>query len=423
VPGRVPFIPQAEIADCGFVCLAMVLRSFGRYVSCDELRRCATATAEGLSAYQLVALARDQGLTATASRLHADNLDQLETPAILHWEGNHFVVLERVAWHGVRVVDPRIGRRGLSPQQVLAAFSGIALEFRPNDGFVKRAVPWRSLAQRAVISGLGTPLLLFALTVLVLAILAAGWPWLLVALRSGDGAADYVLAARSYLAVLGIELTRAVLIALRDGRLRAVRRKLHGALEQRIEAALERQPLTFFERRAPAALAERVVAGSAACELVLQAMLGLANVATVLVAWLAAAQLSGLAGWLLACTGVLKLGVVALVVLRPVDAARAPAPGAGDAQGELGGAARRFYARTLQQLAAQYDSFAWIAVTLTVAAQWSGSEPGLSVLLLPVLQALVLRRIGDIGETVLGFGELVRRVGGLWDILDLERRS
>jgi ABC-type bacteriocin/lantibiotic exporter with double-glycine peptidase domain len=62
----------------------------------------------------------------------------LGLPAILHWEFNHFVVLERWTPRWAEIVDPAIGRRRVTMQEFDAAFTGVALSFEPGVQFERR---------------------------------------------------------------------------------------------------------------------------------------------------------------------------------------------------------------------------------------------------------------------------------------------
>jgi ABC-type bacteriocin/lantibiotic exporter with double-glycine peptidase domain len=56
----------------------------------------------------------------------------------LHWNFNHFVVLERWTTKSVTIVDPAVGRRRLTPGEFNRAFTGVALTLEPSAGFERR---------------------------------------------------------------------------------------------------------------------------------------------------------------------------------------------------------------------------------------------------------------------------------------------
>src|SRR5262245_34661499 len=92
---RVPYVQQLEAADCGAACLAMVLAYHGAALPLDRVRA-AAGTGRGTDALGILQGAEQLGLRGRGVRLDVGDLVHLPPGAILHWEFNHFVVLERV---------------------------------------------------------------------------------------------------------------------------------------------------------------------------------------------------------------------------------------------------------------------------------------------------------------------------------------
>ncbi|MCE9576818.1 MAG: peptidase domain-containing ABC transporter [Deltaproteobacteria bacterium] len=156
---RVPFVQQLEVADCGAAALTMVLHYHGRHLRLDEVRRQSGVTRAGLDAMTIVRTAETLGLRGRGVRAEIEDLDQLPPATILHWDFNHFVVLERVTRRGVIIIDPAAGRRLVPIAQVRRSFTGVALVFQPASDFVRTprgshptwALLRRLLEQRALV--------------------------------------------------------------------------------------------------------------------------------------------------------------------------------------------------------------------------------------------------------------------------------
>ena len=139
---RVPVVLQAEAAECGMACLAMVLAYHGRQIDLATLRRRHPLSLKGMTLRNLIDLCGAQGLTARALRVELTDLPRLRLPCILHWGLNHFVVLTRVERGGLVINDPGRGRRRVSLAEASREFTGVALEAVPNPGFRReRAAP------------------------------------------------------------------------------------------------------------------------------------------------------------------------------------------------------------------------------------------------------------------------------------------
>src|SRR5438477_3807068 len=91
---RLPLVLQTEAAECGLACLAMVAGYHGRSSDLTDLRRRLSISLRGVKLKDLIGMADRLDLASRPVRLELDELPQLATPCILHWDLNHFVVLK-----------------------------------------------------------------------------------------------------------------------------------------------------------------------------------------------------------------------------------------------------------------------------------------------------------------------------------------
>jgi ATP-binding cassette subfamily B protein RaxB len=132
---RTPLVMQAEQHECALACLAMVAGSHGRGPDLPALRVLGGDGGRGSGLRDLMQLAEGMGLHARPLRLEPGELRQLRTPAILHWDLDHFVVLDGADWRGIAVLDPARGRRRLSLAEAGEHLTGVALELIPGPDF------------------------------------------------------------------------------------------------------------------------------------------------------------------------------------------------------------------------------------------------------------------------------------------------
>src|SRR5881409_244634 len=126
---KVDHIMQIDEMDCGAASLGMICRHFGRKVSLARIRQlCHTAT-DGTSLKALSRAATELGLAARALKISLRNLPMMPLPAIVHWEGNHWIVLYDVDEQFVRVADPGLGLRKLPRREFEAKWTGYAALF------------------------------------------------------------------------------------------------------------------------------------------------------------------------------------------------------------------------------------------------------------------------------------------------------
>jgi ATP-binding cassette, subfamily B, bacterial CvaB/MchF/RaxB len=132
---RVPVILQGEASECGLACLAMIASSWGLQIELTAFRLQLTAAPRGIKLRTLLNLASSIGLAGRPVRIGLQRLGDLKVPAILHWDLDHFVVLERVVGDVAWIVDPARGRVRMKLEAASPSFTGIAVELTPTDSF------------------------------------------------------------------------------------------------------------------------------------------------------------------------------------------------------------------------------------------------------------------------------------------------
>ena len=134
---KVKPILQTEAAECGLACLAMVAYFHGYRIDLNSMRQKFPISLKGLSLQNLINIADKLELTGRAIRCDINELKQLQLPAILHWNMNHYVVLTSVSKSSVSILDPAIGQKHVKLKQLENNFTGVALELQPTKNFTK----------------------------------------------------------------------------------------------------------------------------------------------------------------------------------------------------------------------------------------------------------------------------------------------
>ena len=135
---RLPVILQTESAECGLACLAMVASYHGHVVDLNTLRRDFPITLRGIDLVALIAMAERLKFISNPVRLEMEELSQLQRPAILHWDLNHFVVLKDIQAKYIEIHDPSQGLCKLSWKEFSKHFTGVAVELSPTSEFEKK---------------------------------------------------------------------------------------------------------------------------------------------------------------------------------------------------------------------------------------------------------------------------------------------
>ena len=134
---RVPVIMQMEALECGAACLAMILAYYQKWVPLEQVRLDCGVSRDGSRMKNIYLAGKHYGLEAHGYRMELEGLKKAASfPCIIHWEFNHFVVLDGFRGDRAVINDPARGRVLVSMEQFDQSFTGFCLTFAPGPDFV-----------------------------------------------------------------------------------------------------------------------------------------------------------------------------------------------------------------------------------------------------------------------------------------------
>ena len=135
---KVPVVMQLEALECGAACLCMIMAYHRKWIPLEKMRSDCGVSRDGSKAKNIVAAARSYGMNADGYRVEPDFLrEEGEFPCIIHWNFNHFVVLDGFGRDCAILNDPARGRVKVSMEEFDRSFTGICLMFEPSESFVR----------------------------------------------------------------------------------------------------------------------------------------------------------------------------------------------------------------------------------------------------------------------------------------------
>ena len=133
---KVPVVMQLEALECGAACLTMILAYYDKWVPLEQIRSDCGVSRDGSNAKNIMKAARYYGLNAKGYRYEVEALKQRGTfPCIIHWNFNHFVVLDGFKGNKAVLNDPARGVTEVDMESFDEQFTGICLCFEPAENF------------------------------------------------------------------------------------------------------------------------------------------------------------------------------------------------------------------------------------------------------------------------------------------------
>lgn len=247
-----PIILQSEAAECGLASLAMVASYHGYQSDLVSLRQRFSISLEGATLLDIMQYAEKLALSSRPLRIELEDIDALQTPCILHWDMNHFVVLKKANEKRIVIHDPASGEKTLTLEDASNHFTGVALELTPTKSFEKQdskpTLRFSDFWSR--ITGLKQSLILIFILSMLLQVFTLAAPYYIQLVID-----DVILTSdTSLLTVLAVGFLLVMVFEIATNALRGFT-LLHFGNQMNIQLGanlfhhLVRLPLSYFEKR------------------------------------------------------------------------------------------------------------------------------------------------------------------------------
>jgi len=166
---RVPVIMQLEALECGAACLAMVMAYYRKWVPLEQARVDCGVSRDGSKAKNILLAARSYGFVANGYRAELEAIkEKVAYPCIIHWNFNHFVVLDGFKGNTAVINDPARGVVRVPMQEFDESFTGVVIQIQPGEQFVPGGKPKSTLAfARKRLKGAGPAVAFVMLTTVI----------------------------------------------------------------------------------------------------------------------------------------------------------------------------------------------------------------------------------------------------------------
>lgn len=266
---RTPTLLQMEATECGAAALGSILGFHGAFIPLEALRLACGISRDGSRASNIVKAAKNYGLHAYGLKAEIEDLETLKPPYIVHWEFNHFIVVEKITRHSVYINDPATGPRKISFDKFDKSYTGVVLVFEKRDGFKKVGRPKsifnifknRLKTIRANLSFL----VLLTLFLIIPAIIIPGFSKIFIDNVLIQGVSNWIVPL--LFGMLIVNLLQTLLVYLQNKYLLKLQIKLMLSMGAKFIWHLFHLPMPFFYQRFSGDIGDRVNANSDIAEL------------------------------------------------------------------------------------------------------------------------------------------------------------
>ena len=175
---KVPVVMQMEALECGAASLAMILAYYEKWIPLEQVRVDCGVSRDGSNARNILRAARSYGLVAKGYRYEPEALrKEGKFPCIIHWNFNHFVVLDGFRGNKAVLNDPAKGTYTVPMKTFDESFTGICLLFEPGENFLPGGKPQSmiSYAKKRLV-GAGAAIVFVTLTTIISSLLGVITP-------------------------------------------------------------------------------------------------------------------------------------------------------------------------------------------------------------------------------------------------------
>ena len=133
---KVPIIMQLEALECGAASLAMVMAYYDKWIPLEQVRSDCGVSRDGSNAKNICKAAKSYGFKVQAFSRNPQSIREKGTfPCIIHWNFNHFVVLDGFKGKYACINDPARGFVKVGPEEFDKSFTGITINITPDEDF------------------------------------------------------------------------------------------------------------------------------------------------------------------------------------------------------------------------------------------------------------------------------------------------
>ena len=133
---KVPVVMQLEALECGAASLTMIMAYYEKWIPLEQVRADCGVSRDGSNAKNIALAAQRYGFKVEGYRRAPETIREKGVfPCIIHWNFNHFVVLNGFKGKYAYINDPAKGFVKVPLEDFDKAFTGVTINIVPGENF------------------------------------------------------------------------------------------------------------------------------------------------------------------------------------------------------------------------------------------------------------------------------------------------
>ena len=242
----VPYVEQMQQTECGLCCATMLLRYYGSQEKITRIRESLEAGRDGLKLSYIAEYLKKRGMETRIYKAGIEMLNKIPLPAVIFWNNEHFVVLEKMKKDSYYIVDPAFGKRKIDRETMEESYTDVVMVVQPTEEF--RPIKEKSHNWNVVLEHMKKSRRVIALIVLMSFIVYALQMSVPIMIQK---IVDAQSIKNQGLAVFGLMILLGIINFLRGRRMLNLQIDTDYNLSSSVFSKLLRLPYKYFEGRAP----------------------------------------------------------------------------------------------------------------------------------------------------------------------------
>lgn len=257
---KIPLIMQMHTGENGIATLSMMLGTYKKFVTSNDIRKKCSITRNGVSVKELCNTAESYNLDTEILDIKAKDLYKEKLPVVALWKRKYYVIIKGIKRGNVNLVDAAKGVYSMSLEAFEKKYLGKIIRYKPNKNFTQSGKPKSQISMIYNRVKNYKPAILFTIALNLIVVVFS-----LLQVQFKKNIIDLVLVRKDlsiFLLLSIILISYSIIIfainSIKTVNLYGVSRKMSASYGGKLFKKLLHLPYSFYEENSKGELMERI---------------------------------------------------------------------------------------------------------------------------------------------------------------------